>query len=191
MKLLLSIGAVCLIGGGVIWVRSATTPGELATITAITDGDTVRLATRQGREIRVRLACIDAPESTAKHGDSATRRLEELTPAGSRVRFKDLGSGGFGRRAGELYSGIWPLYTNANRVLVAEGKAVVYPQYVSKCDRVAYWWDEKWARMLRRGVQGDSTFCKPWVYRNGICPARKTQGFLYWLQSVWMNPWAM
>ena len=58
-----------------------------------------------------------------------------MTPVGATIRFVELGSGGWGRRAGELYAGRWPFYTNANRKLVAEGKAVVYPQYFSKCNR--------------------------------------------------------
>ena len=173
------------------WVRVSTTPGERATIVSITDGDTVKLTTQQGEELRVRLACIDAPESGAKYGSTATQRLVQLTPEGSTVRFKDLGSGGYGRRAGEIYTGIWPLYKAANRTLVAEGKAIVYPQYVSKCDQVAYWWDEKWARVFRRGVHADPHFCQPWLYRRGACPTKARWGLITWMEAVFMNPWAM
>lgn len=188
---LLKIAVIGLIVMGGLWVRASTTPGELATVISITDGDTVRLKTQEGREVRVRLACIDAPESSAKHGESATERLAQLTPEGSQLRFKDLGSGGFGRRAGELYTGMWPLYSIANRTLVSEGKAVVYPQYVRKCKTADYWWDEKWARIFRRGVHADPDFCKPWLYRAGSCPSRSRPRLFAWLESLLMNPWAM
>lgn len=171
------------------WIRVSTTPGERATIVSITDGDTVRLKNHKGQELRVRLACIDAPESRTHHGKKATERLAELTPVGSIVRFKDLGSGGYGRRAGELYTGIWPVYTIANRALVGEGKAVVYPQYVSKCNKVAYWWDEKWARLWRLGVHADPHFCEPWLYRSGQCPTAKGGGFISWTEALIMNLW--
>ena len=64
------------------WVRESTTPGKQATIVSITDGDTVRLRDQDGQEIRVRLACIDAPEYGAKHGSTATQRLAQLVGRG-------------------------------------------------------------------------------------------------------------
>lgn len=190
-RTLIAITALAVVGGGV-WVKASKTPGVLAVITSVTDGDTVRLETEGGRKLKVRLACIDAPEGNVEgHGGAAARRLEELTPVGSTIRFVELGSGGWGRRAGELYSGRWPFYTNANRKLVAEGKAVVYPQYVSKCNRSDYWWDEKWARVFRRGVQGDGHFCNPWNNRRGYCPDSDKRGLKFWWNSLWMNPWKM
>lgn len=190
MKLLGGIVVIGLVLVAGNWVRVSTTPGEPATIVSITDGDTVRLMNQEGKEIRLRLACIDAPESGAKHGSTATQRLAQLTPEGSTIRFRDLGSGGFGRRAGELFTGSWPLYASANRTLVLEGKAVVYPQYVSKCDKVAYWWDEKWARLWLRGVHADPRFCPPWLYRGGACPTEPRWAFVSWLEALLMNPWA-
>lgn len=190
MKLLgkiIIIGLILIAGN---WVLVSTTPGEPATIVSITDGDTVRLKNQDGQGIRVRLACIDAPESGAKHGSTATQRLAQLTPEGSTIRYQDLGSGGYGRRAGELFTGSWPLYSSANRTLVQEGKAVVYPQYVSKCDKVAYWWDEKWARLWRRGIHADPHFCPPWLDRRGACPTEARWAIASWIEALLMNPWA-
>ena len=138
------------------------------------------------------MACIDAPEGNVEgHGGAAARRLKELTPVGATIRFVELGSGGWGRRAGELYAGRWPFYTNANRKLVAEGKAVVYPQYFSKCNRSDYLWEEKWARVFRRGVQCDGNFYNPWNTRREYCPDSHKRGLKFWLDSLWMNPWKM
>ena len=112
-RTLIAITALAVVGGGV-WVKASTTPGVSADITSVTDGDTVRLETEGGRKLKVRLACIDAPEGNVEGiGGAAASRLEEMTPVSSTIRFVELGSGGWGRRAGELYSGRWPFYTNA------------------------------------------------------------------------------
>ena len=101
-RTLLIITALSVVGAGV-WVKSSTTPGVSAVITSVTDGDTVRLETKDGRKLRVRLACIDAPEGNVEgHGGAAAKRLEELTPVGATIRFVELGSSGWGRLEGEL-----------------------------------------------------------------------------------------
>ena len=75
-RTLLTITALAVVGGGV-WVKTSTTPGVSAVITSVTDGDTVHLETKDGRKLKVRLACIDAPEgNTNGHGGAAARLLE-------------------------------------------------------------------------------------------------------------------
>ena len=62
-----------------------------AVITSVTDGDTVRLETEDGRKLKVMLACIDAPEGNVEgHGGAAARRLKELTPLGATIRLWSL-----------------------------------------------------------------------------------------------------
>jgi endonuclease YncB( thermonuclease family) len=57
-----------------------------ATVISIGDGDTLRV--RNGGRIQtVRLACIDAPEtSQAPHGASPRQQLQALAPVGTLVR---------------------------------------------------------------------------------------------------------
>ena len=61
-------------------------------VTAVVDGDTIRVETRGGRQLgRVRLLGIDAPEVAHPpepaecYADQATDLLKELTPVGSTV----------------------------------------------------------------------------------------------------------
>ena len=49
-RTLLAITALAVVGGGVC-VKAATTPGVSAVITSVTDGDTVRLETEDGRKL--------------------------------------------------------------------------------------------------------------------------------------------
>jgi micrococcal nuclease len=62
-----------------------------ATVLRVVDGDTF-LARRDGRELRVRLIGVDAPESVKPdspvecYGPEASRELHDLLPAGASVR---------------------------------------------------------------------------------------------------------
>lgn len=73
-----------------------TSPGPASERTAgvvhyVLDGDTVQVTTDGGRDVRVRLLGISAPEIPHPgkpgecYGDESTRRLEKLLPAGTRV----------------------------------------------------------------------------------------------------------
>lgn len=69
------------------------TPGEVTVrVTDVVDGDTVRVQTRDGRDLgRVRLLGIDAPETAHGsdaaecYGDAATDLLARLSPPGTTV----------------------------------------------------------------------------------------------------------
>lgn len=71
---------------------SQAASGVTARVTYVVDGDTVRLQTRDGRDLgRVRLLGIDAPETAHGsepadcYGDTATELLARLTPPGATV----------------------------------------------------------------------------------------------------------
>ena len=64
-RTLLTITVLVVVGGGV-WVRSSTTPWVSAVITSVTDGDTVRLETEDGRKLNVRLARMMRPKAILK-----------------------------------------------------------------------------------------------------------------------------
>lgn len=57
----------------------------------VLDGDTVQVTTRDGRDVRVRLLGISAPEEPHRdkagecYHDSSTQHLEQLLPVGTRV----------------------------------------------------------------------------------------------------------
>jgi len=134
-----------------------------ATVLSIGDGDTLRV--REGsRTLNVRLACIDAPEtSQAPHGASARAQLQALAPAGSAVELRVKATDRYGRSVAELSRG----GRNLNQALVASGAAFVYWQYIQGCDRQTYSRLETEARLRGLGVWGVSGGVqRPWEYRS-------------------------
>ena len=142
-------------------------PAEAQTIRAnvisIGDGDTLRV--REGsRTLNVRLACIDAPEtSQAPHGARARAQLQALAPVGSAVELRVKATDRFGRSVAELSRGS----RNLNQALVASAAAFVYWQYIHGCDRQTYSRLETEARLKGLGVWGVSGGVqRPWEYRS-------------------------
>jgi endonuclease YncB( thermonuclease family) len=152
------VAAVALCG----WPAAAQT--IRATVLSIGDGDTLRV---QGgsRTINVRLACIDAPEtSQAPHGTRTRAQLQALAPVGSSVELRVKATDRYGRSVAELSRG----GRNLNQALVASGAAFVYWQYISGCDRQTYSRLETEARLKGLGVWGVSGgMQRPWDYRSG------------------------
>ena len=134
-----------------------------ATVLSIGDGDSLRV--REGsRTLNVRLACIDAPEtSQAPHGSSARAQLQALAPVGSAVELRVKATDRYGRSVAELSRG----GRNLNQALVASGAAFVYWQYIQGCDRQTYSRLENEARLKRVGIWGVSGgLTRPWVFRS-------------------------
>ncbi len=134
------------------------------TVLSIGDGDTLRV--REGnRTVNVRLACIDAPESSqALFGAHAWQQLQALAPVGSSVELRIKATDRYGRSVAELTrSG-----RNLNQALVASGVAFLYWQYVAGCDRQTYGRLETEARLNGLGVWGmNGGLMRPWDYRSG------------------------
>jgi len=135
-----------------------------ATVLSVGDGDTLRL--REGnRTVNVRLACIDAPESSqAPFGAQARLQLQALAPVGSSVELRIKATDRYGRSVAELTRG----GRNLNQALVASGGAFVYWQYIAGCDRQTYGQLETEARLKRLGVWSvNGGMTRPWDYRSG------------------------
>jgi len=134
-----------------------------ATVISIGDGDTLRV--REGsRTLNVRLACIDAPEtSQAPDGANARTQLQTLAPVGSTIELRIKATDRYGRSVAELSRG----GRNLNQALVASGAAFVYWQYIQGCDRQTYSRLEKEARLKRMGIWGVSGgLTRPWDFRS-------------------------
>ena len=119
-----------------------------ATVLSIGDGDTLRV--RQGsRTLNVRLACIDAPESSqAPFGAQARQQLQALARVGSSVELRIQATDRYGRSVAELTR----RGQNLNQALVGSGAAFVYWRYIAGCDRQTYGRLENEARLKRLGV---------------------------------------
>jgi endonuclease YncB( thermonuclease family) len=96
----------------------------LGQVVGISDGDTLTLLTQDLRQVRVRLAGIDAPESRQPYGSRARQELSQLSFRQSvRVIVEDTDR--YGRTVGKVL--LRSLDLDAE--LVRRGAAWVYPQY--------------------------------------------------------------
>ncbi len=135
-------------------------PANAATVLRVVDGDTVVLGAGAKQE-RVRLACVDAPESTQPLGAAATAALRLLLPVGTSVTLKAQGKDRYGRVVAEVLRG----RTNVNLALVEGGDAFVYWRFIGGCDRTDYQQAEQRAKRQRLGVWSAGSIQRPWEYR--------------------------
>lgn len=132
-----------------------------AVVTRVIDGDT--LDTNEGR---VRVACIDAPETAqGAPGRASTTALARLAPVGSTVALKGAQRDRYGRQVSEVWRGS----TNVGLALVASGQAFVYRQYLkAPCNAYDYEHAEQRARGQQLGIWGVAPLVKPWNWRRGV-----------------------
>jgi micrococcal nuclease len=131
------------------------------TLLSVGDGDTIRIKDRTGTKITIRLACIDAPEtSQGISGEWSTQMLKgmiESKPISLQPQVKDR----YGRTVGEVYVGS----TNINLQMASEGAAFAYRKYLKQCDQDAYLNAELTAKQNRKGVWGPYQTQLPWEFR--------------------------
>jgi endonuclease YncB( thermonuclease family) len=137
-------------------------PAHSASVLSVGDGDTITV-TEGSKRIKVRLACIDAPEtSQSPYGMEARKTLQGLLPIGAQVTLKTKTTDRYGRSVSEVLKGS----TNINQSLVGSGNAFVYWQYISGCDRQTYSRLEDDARLRVLGVWSvPGGIQRPWDYR--------------------------
>ena len=132
---------------------------------SVGDGDTIRVTTPSGiNKTTVRLACIDAPETSQVMGIDARQALQKELPIGTEVSLRTKATDRYGRTVAEVLKGT----TNINQALVAAGAAFVYWQYIDGCDRETYSRLENEARLKSLGVWAvPGGIQRPWDYRRG------------------------
>ena len=132
-------------------------------VLSIGDGDTLRVR-QGGRAITIRLACIDAPEKAqSPWGQHARRYLQQRLPIGREVTLEVKTTDRYGRTVAEVISDI-----NINLVMVEDGLAFAYRQYLGGCDAKEYLDAEYRASRRRFGVwQVPGGITRPWDFRRG------------------------
>lgn len=128
-------------------------------IVGVIDGDTVTLLDTANRQLRVRLAEIDTPESAQPYGHHAKQELSQLVH-GKKVTVTGRGKDRYGRVIGRLYvEGV-----DVNAEMVRRGAAWVYRQYAS--DPALYGLEEQ-ARRDKAGLWGvpEAERLPPWEWR--------------------------
>ena len=132
------------------------------TLLSVGDGDTVRVNDTSGTKVTIRLACIDAPEtSQGASGKWSTQTLKALI-RGKSISLQPQVKDRYGRTVAEIYKGS----SNVNLQMVRLGAAFVYRKYLKQCDQDAYLKAEKEAMKRKLGVWGPyKVDQKPWDYR--------------------------
>lgn len=128
-------------------------------VVGVTDGDTLTVLHAGRQTTKVRLAGIDAPESSQDFGSRAKQALSaKVFERDVRVGITDHDR--YGRAVGDIYlEGRW-----INEELVREGLAWHYTDY-SDDARLAK--AEREARAAGAGVWSAGTPTAPWDYRRG------------------------
>jgi len=155
--------------------QAATT----ATVLSIGDGDTISVL-EGGQKLKVRLACIDAPETAqSPYGMASRNQLKALLPLGSTVSLRVQAVDRYGRSVAEVIGN----KGTVNLAMVQSGQAFVYRQYLGRCDRGAYLAAERQAQAQRLGVWAvPGGITRPWDFRHrgaghrnaGAVPAEAT-----------------
>lgn len=138
---------------------------KLPPVVSVGDGDTLRIR-QDGKTITVRLGCIDAPESTqTPWGQQSANRLKQLLPAGQAVQMREISRDRYGRTVAELFLG----NQSVNLMMVKEGQAVVYTQYINNCavTKDQYLAAEAQAKAQGLGFWNQDNPVMPWDYRRG------------------------
>lgn len=140
-------------------VRAETLGGV---VIVVMDGDTVlfrpdHYSAASRAFLKVRLADIDAPESSQPHGEAATRALRKLAWR-QRATLDIAATDAYGRKLGRLRVG----RVEVNAELVRRGHAWVSSRgRGGRALRSA----QREARQARRGLWQDPAPTPPWVWR--------------------------
>lgn len=162
MPLFISRAAAAIAFGS---IATAVAAAEFKVL-SVGDGDTIRVNSPSGtNKTTVRLACIDAPEtSQAPYGNDAHQALQNELAIGTEVSLRIKTIDRYGRTVAEVLKGT----TNINQSLVQSGVAFVYWQYIESCDRETYSRLENEARFKSLGVWAmPGGIQRPWSYRRG------------------------
>jgi endonuclease YncB( thermonuclease family) len=136
---------------------------KASTVLSVGDGDTITV-TDNGDKIRVRLGCIDAPEtSQSPYGMAARSEMQTLLPVGTEVQLKKKAIDRYGRTVAEVFKG----GINVDEQMIAAGQAFVYWKYIEGCDRDTYSHLENAAKSKSLGVWAvPGGIQRPWDYRH-------------------------
>jgi endonuclease YncB( thermonuclease family) len=127
-------------------------------VVGVSDGDTLTVLI-SGRQTKVRLAEIDAPEKRQPFGKRSKQSLSDLV-YGKRVKVNQQDVDRYGRVVGRVYTE--SLDVNAEQL--KRGMAWIYGQYNRDRSLLAV---EQEARGAKRGLWTDPNPIPPWEYRHG------------------------
>jgi endonuclease YncB( thermonuclease family) len=137
------------------------------TVVGISDGDTLTVLNENNRQVKIRLAEIDAPESKQAFGQKSKQSLSDLCFK-KPVIVDDHGTDRYKRTLGRIKcDGV-----DANAEQVKRGMAWAYKQYLTDQSIAAL---EETARSGRTGLWADENPTPPWEFRHGGKTAKTTK----------------
>ena len=122
----------------------------------VVDGDTIR-ARADGKEIKIRLVNIDAPEIGQPFGNKSKNFLDKLLYA-KKVTLLAEGKDRYGRVLGNVFSD----KSNVNAMMVKFGFAWVYEKYAKNSSLYDH---QNQAKRKNLGLWSDNDPIAPWVWR--------------------------
>ena len=122
----------------------------------VVDGDTIR-AEAKGREIKIRLVEIDAPEMNQPFGAQSKNFLKRLLNEKD-VTLISQGEDRYGRTLGAIYAN----GESANALMIKSGFAWVYDRYVKDSSLYKY---QDQAKAENLGLWRAKDPIAPWVWR--------------------------
>ncbi len=128
-------------------------------VVGVTDGDTLTLLVDGKRQVKIRLAEIDAPEGGQPYGNRSKQELSALTfDKEARVRVQDTDR--YGRTVGRVFVGS----VDVSAEMVRGGAAWVFRKYVKDASLFKL---EEEARRDKRGLWSlpESERIPPWEWR--------------------------
>lgn len=128
-------------------------------VVGVSDGDTLTLLVDGRRQVKVRLAEIDAPEGGQPYGNRAKQELSALTfNKEARVRVQDTDR--YGRTVGRVFVG----GVDVSAEMIRRGAAWVFRKYVKDASLFNL---EEEAKRQKRGLWGlpESERVPPWEWR--------------------------
>lgn len=138
---------------------------------SVYDGDTFRAINRTTKEeIKIRLACIDAPEKDQPLGIASRDFLRSLLNKGDKVYLQVVDTDRYGRQVAEVF--VPPekgdvgdtRLVSLNGEMVRKGWAWFYRKYAKNCNVPVYDQAEKLAQKEKLGVWSKN-YTPPWEWR--------------------------
>ncbi len=143
--------------------ETANLPEYEVVANSVHDGDTLRVRSGTGEILKIRFACVDAPELKQPLGQESRNYLRSMiNEAGGKVKIQIVDVDRYGRSVAELWTKSGLLQSR----MAAAGMAFAYDQYSKNCPT----WDavkssEKTAIEYKLGVWRSPNFQRPWDWR--------------------------
>ncbi|MCC5611530.1 thermonuclease family protein [Nostoc sp. CHAB 5834] len=168
-KIYISIYLVAIAVSGCNRLHATNPPmsnSEQWQVIRVSDGDTITVRQMNGREKKLRLCGIDAPEKSQPLGKESKANLQRLVDEVDKtVMVSEIESDRYGRTVAEVFSSKNGVEKNFNEEQLSSGNAYIYTQYVGKCpNKIPFENAEAIAQSKKLGVWSGN-YQKPWDYR--------------------------